>query len=171
MRKIDPILKICEFCQMDFLTKKKIKRFCSNVCAIRHMCSKKKKGKMVLCSICNKEFYRKRCLIKKTNCCSEECRCIYFKTLNIPYRFIKKTRRPVPKYKTIRYQGKKLLLHRHIMQQSLGRNLQRWEHVHHINHDTFDNRLENLKVLSNREHGKLTTKENPHIYDYIIKQK
>ena len=61
-------------------------------------------------------------------------------------------------------------LHRHLMQLHIGRDLERWEHVHHINHDTFDNRLENLQILSNIEHGKITSRENPHVYDYIKKK-
>lgn len=45
--------------------------------------------------------------------------------------------------------------HRNIMQQHLGRLLDIKEVVHHINGDTFDNRLENLEVMSSGKHARL----------------
>ncbi len=45
------------------------------------------------------------------------------------------------------------LEHRYVVAQSLGRNLERHETVHHINGDRTDNRLENLQLRQGR-HGK-----------------
>lgn len=42
--------------------------------------------------------------------------------------------------------------HRRIMENVLGRKLEKWEHVHHINGVKTDNRLENLMLLTKSEH-------------------
>lgn len=58
-------------------------------------------------------------------------------------------------YKRITVNGVCVKEHRHVMEQYLGRKLRDNEIVHHINNDIFDNRIENLKVMSPSEHSVL----------------
>ena len=55
-------------------------------------------------------------------------------------------------YKLIRVNGKQIPEHRYIMEQSIKRKLNPKEHIHHINHDKVDNRIENLKIMRPGEH-------------------
>lgn len=45
--------------------------------------------------------------------------------------------------------------HRLLMEEELGRYLNRKEFVHHINGDTQDNRIENLEITSKRQHARI----------------
>lgn len=52
----------------------------------------------------------------------------------------------------VRLTGKWPYEHRWLMAQHLGRPLLTTEHVHHRNHDTLDNHLDNLTILNHGEH-------------------
>lgn len=44
--------------------------------------------------------------------------------------------------------------HRLVVEKAIGRLLTRDEHVHHINGDRLDNRLENLEVMGQAKHSR-----------------
>lgn len=58
-------------------------------------------------------------------------------------------------YKTVFVDGKQIRTHRHVMQEYLGRELKSNELVHHKNGNKFDNRIENLEIVSRSEHMKM----------------
>ena len=58
-------------------------------------------------------------------------------------------------YKFIRVNGKKIALHRHVMELKLGRKLTRNEVVHHADGNPLNNDPTNLVVLSRPEHQRL----------------
>ncbi len=58
-------------------------------------------------------------------------------------------------YKEIQIMGKTYKIHRLIMEKHLGRKLELSEDIHHINKNKLDNRIENLRVISHKEHSRL----------------
>lgn len=55
-------------------------------------------------------------------------------------------------YRRVNREGKRVLEHRYIMEKHLGRPLTDDEDVHHINKIRGDNRIENLQLMTKREH-------------------
>lgn len=55
------------------------------------------------------------------------------------------------RYQAQRKNGKKDYLHRHIMEEFLGRPLEYMEHVYHINGDPKDNEIGNLVVIKKKQ--------------------
>jgi hypothetical protein len=61
----------------------------------------------------------------------------------------------------VRVNNKKIskIYHRWVIEKEIGRTLTSNEIVHHINHNKLDNRLENLQVMSKKEHSLIHGKE------------
>lgn len=51
-------------------------------------------------------------------------------------------------YKTIK--GKKQPIHRHVMEEHLGRLLEPGEHVYHLDGDSKNNEIDNLVIIKKR---------------------
>lgn len=62
------------------------------------------------------------------------------------------------RYKALKVKGKKIDEHRYIIEKYLGRELSEDEVVHHINGNKKDNRIENLQVMTRKEHSSIHSK-------------
>ena len=75
-----------------------------------------------------------------------------------------------PKYRSrlIWRGGKKVRASRWLMEQKLGRKLASWEHVHHLNGNPLDNRIENLVVLTCNAHLRLHKQVYPDLKNCVV---
>lgn len=157
------IILFCRHCNIPFkirLYRLNTAKACSRAC-LWHLTKEKREpqrlkgvtGKkafnngqiQILCKQCKQYFFisPSRKGIKKF--CSKKC-------YNIAASL------PLTKYLYVYTNGKKISEHRHVMQLHLGRQLLSTEHIHHINHNKQDNRIENLEILSVSEHAKKHTR-------------
>lgn len=61
------------------------------------------------------------------------------------------------------------LYHHYLMEKKLRRKLKKTEHIHHINGDRIDNRIENLQLLSDTIHNGLHIREHPELHYHFPK--
>ena len=102
------------------------------------------------CIRCDKVFKPNR---GKQRYCTRACSALGFRGSNHP-RYKGGHIRP-DGYHIIQVNGKRMLSHRHIMEQHLGRHLEKSEVVHHRDGNPSNNMLDNLVLTKNQsEHVK-----------------
>ena len=161
----------CKDCSKEFYVQRSLieigkGKYCSKICANKnsiHLAIEasrgkpkpgKKKGKILLCYTCSKEFYIAKKRLEKgvAKYCSRSCLAKDLLHKYVGIHGFQKLGKSLHTYKYIYIDGNRIREHRWLMEQHLGRKLERWEHVHHINDDSSDNRIKNLEVLSNSDH-------------------
>lgn len=138
----------CEVCQTPFTPKDENHRFCSYAC--RGRAQRADPSELIrVCEVCGQTFMvKKRSVVQRF--CSKRCK---GQTMTI-----KEPTRSLNDQGYVRLHlpdGRRVLEHRYLMEQHLGRPLLPTEYVHHVNEQTDDNRLGNLRVMTPAEHTAL----------------
>ena len=63
-------------------------------------------------------------------------------------------------YVKLSFSGFMIDEHRHVVNKSLGRVLESWEHVHHVDGDRSNNKLSNLHLVTRSDHVCMTAINN-----------
>ena len=110
----------------------------------------------IICRNCKKTFYVVPCIAHYVVACSLTCRAVSQKNRYSYPKWHPDGYKPLY-YKIKKIKGKKIRLHRYVMEQFLGRKLKRSEHVHHIDGNRHNNDIANLQIMSCSEHHRLET--------------
>jgi hypothetical protein len=158
----------CEMCKTEFYVKPHIAknpkkgRFCSSQCHDRWTA---RRGSVLICEWCGKKYRASPSQAKKRRFCSYPCQSEGRRTAALerihngrrvhqtPAGYIMVWQPDHPDAKI--YEGW-VLEHRLVAERKIGRRLEKNEQVHHANGIKDDNRDENLVVLTNSQHTKLT---------------
>jgi len=148
-----------EIYRMQCHLKQNVTFYCSYKCMGK---GKVKKHTSLKCNLCGKNYRIRPSVYKwanirghKNNFCSRECSRKYprpkkhkdRKINDKGYILVYFPKHPRPIGNVYVYE------HRRVMELYLGRFLEKDEHVHHINGDKQDNRLENLKLTEPHSHA------------------
>lgn len=131
-----PTIHTCFQCNKSFSDKpSRSRKFCGIRCEYEYL---RRNQVRKPCEMCGRIFVFGR---RHKRVCSWRClRAFWAKTNTRAYHVI--------------WDGEKQVLeHRFVIESFLGRKLERHEKVHHINKNCRDNRLENLRVVNQREHS------------------
>lgn len=127
--------------------------FCSQACFFYAEAKRYPEGDCV-CKACGVEFRTNPAYVRRTpgrnRFCSVPCFTEYIGRIRPSDNLDSHGYRPMRGSV-----GRRLREHRYIMEQHLGRRLDRKEHVHHVDGDKTNNSLSNLQVLSESDHHKL----------------
>ena len=154
MKRADQRKCVCPTCSKTFELPKSDHRiiagkqvfYCSRECYREWYRAKNTRA----CPICGNEFIAKR---SSQKVCSTECRRKY-KSMNVEHKAYMENGYIVEYQKGYNKKGN-VKQHRRIMEEHLGRKLEPYEVVHHINGVKTDNRIENLQLMTASEHSSL----------------
>jgi len=130
--------RICQNCgEIFFIQKWNSQKFCSWQCGINY--NKGRTYGQKKCLNCGKIFKREKWKIKKQKFCSFLCG-IDFNRGKVrvrPHKCSNKAKKYYPERRL--KDGRRIALHRYLMEQKIGRQLKSSEHIHHIDMDKQNN--------------------------------
>lgn len=143
----DNIIRRCKVCGLPIISANYHQQHCSVACSWitrKINIAARQYKKLIHCKICNKEFTKK---YQSQIYCSRAC---YWQS-----KIVRGDKKYIAldysnQYAPMMGKNNKVLAHRYIAAQLIGRPLKNYERVRHINNILTDNRPQNLKITINK---------------------
>ncbi len=118
------------------------------------------------CIECSSKFLVKKYRQETAKFCSVKCRAKYSRG-----KIKKEKVSGNGGYRKTKIDGVSILSHRYVFSELLGRELNKGEVVHHKNGDKADNRVENLMVMTQKEHSAHHNQKYPTVKSCLVCRK
>lgn len=140
--------KYCDKCKKRYVPKSNGQKLCLE-------CKRR------ICLFCKDNFIVKNLdsIERPNKFCSKKCRAKW-QVGKKSNRWKGGMRKGSDGYTLIRINKKYKRFARYLMEKHLGKKLEKSEDIHHKNNNKVDDRIENLVVMSKKEHGRLSSKKH-----------
>lgn len=145
---------LCRFCGEDYQPRSNVQRYCSELCHKAYRREQARKNRETVTCACGALYSRQiKSVRQPVKCASCRSLAAHISAGDDGLFF------DAPRWFISCRDRTRVAYYRAVMEAELRRPLRSDEHVHHINGDPSDDRIENLQLVDSAEHGRIHATE------------